>query len=152
MTLTEIMTMSKNFTDENPADDFVIKTANRCLYRVNSECGTSFPKFTSVSTEYTSMPGDELATLVTSYLSYGIKMSDGSIREAGMYLDEFGEALRFFKSNLGKLVDSYVEGDPESGINPELVSADGQGGVYSVDMSNAMDVGFFTSGTNGGSF
>ena len=86
--------------------------------------------------------------------SYGVKMNDSSLSEADRYLDEFYRALDNFKQALGDLVSSYDPNDStgNSGISPDLVKQEGFGGVYNIDTSNAIDVGFFGADSNGGNW
>ena len=76
-------------------------------------------------------------------------MNDSSLTEADRYLDEFYRALTNFKDILGTLVESY---DPEvenSGVSPDMISDIGFGGVYQIDTSNAVNLGFFGRNTGG---
>jgi len=150
MTLDEILVNSHFSTDENITQDIAISTANRAIALINTECKTLFPKFESYSETYTSMPSNWLFTLLSPYISYTIKMNDTSLSEADRYLEAFYRALNNFKDNLGALIDDYDETDPESGIDPSLVQDTGFGGVYEIDTTNAINVGWFSSNSNGG--
>ena len=79
-------------------------------------------------------------------------MNDSSLSEANMYLDEFYRALNNFKDNIGTLVDNYKNGDTANGISSEYINEEGFGGVYGIDTSGAINIGFFGSNGNGGSF
>lgn len=154
MKLSDIIANSEFFTDENADTTNYLSLANKALSIVNVECKTLFPFMTSESEDYKKMPKNWLFALLSPYLSYGVKMNDSSLSEADRYLDEFYRALDNFKQALGDLVSSYDPNDStgNSGISPDLVKQEGFGGVYNIDTSNAIDVGFFGSDSNGGNW
>lgn len=152
MTLTEILVNSHFSTDENITQDLALSTANRAIALINTECKTKFPKFETFTETYTYMPSNWLFTLLSPYISYTIKMNDTSLSEADRYLEAFYRALNNFKDNLGALIEDYDETDPESGVDPSLVQDTGFGGVYTIDTSNAIDIGWFGNNGNGGDF
>ena len=106
----------------------------------------------SLNAMYSYMPSNWLFALLSPYLSYAIKMNDSSLTEADRYLDEFYRALNNFKDKLGSLLASYDETDPDSGISPDMVVKEGLGGVYEIDTSNAINMGWFANDGNGGSW
>ena len=152
MTLSDIVTNSQFFTDETVAQINSVSVANKALSIINTECKTLFPFMENLTDLYTYMPKNWLFSLLSPYISYAIKMNDSSLSEADRYLEEFYRALNNFKDNLGSLLDSYVEGDPESGIAGDMVAEIGLGGVYEIDTSNAINIGFFGNNGNGGSW
>lgn len=152
MTLNDVIANSEFFTDENHDTVNYLSLGNKAIAIINTECKTLFPRLTSDSQAYLYMPSDWFFALLSPYLSYGVKMNDSSLTEANMYLEEFYRALNNFKDNLGSLVASYDEDDTtgESGISPDLIKDDGFGGAYTIDTSNAINIGFFGSNGNGG--
>lgn len=152
MTLQEIVNNSQFFTDETVAQLNSVSVANKALSIINTECKTLFPFMETLTDEYTYMPSNWLFALLSPYLSYAIKMNDSSLSEADRYLEEFYRALNNFKDNLGSLISTYDETDPESGISPDLIVEDGLGGVYQIDTSDAINVGWFGNSGNGGSW
>ena len=152
MTMQEVITNSQFFTDETVTQVNSLSVFNRALSIINTECGTIFPFVDNINTKYTSMPSNWLFSMLSPYLSYAVKMNDSSTTEADKYLDEFYRALNNFKDNLGSLIASYDETDPESGISSDLVVQEGFGGVYEIDTSNAINVGWFGNSSNGGSW
>lgn len=152
MTLKEITDNSAIFTDENLTSANLISLANKAISRINTECRTLFPFYDSINTEYKSIPSMWQFDLVSNYVSYGIKMSDSSITEADRYLDEFYKVLNNFKENIGILVDKYNSGDTENGLSPEFIDNEGFGGVFGIDTSGAINVGFFGNNGNGGCY
>lgn len=152
MTLKKIMDNSAIFTDENFSVEQIVSIANRAISRINAECKTLFPFYEDTSSEYIAIPSVWQYDMISPYLSYGIKMNDSSLSEANLYLDEFYKALNTFKDNIGSLVETYEKGDTENGLSGEYISTIGYGGVYGIDTSNAINVGFFGSNGNGGSY
>lgn len=152
MTLAEITKNSAIFTDENFSIDNILSLANRAISRINVECKTLFPFYTDTTSEYTAIPPIHQFDMISPYLSYGIKMNDSSLSEADRYLDEFYKALNNFKDNIGSLVEAYEKGDTENGLSSEYINSIGYGGVYGIDTSEAINIGFFGSNGNGGSY
>ena len=152
MTLAKIMDNSAIFTDENFSVEQIVSIANRAISRINAECKTLFPFYTYTTNEYTSIPAVWQYDMISPYLSYGIKMNDSSLSEANLYLDEFYRALNTFKDNIGSLVEAYEQVDTENGLSGEYINSIGYGGVYGIDTSNAINMGFSGSNGNGGSY
>lgn len=150
MTLQDIITNSQFFTDETIIQINSLSVANKALSIINTECKTLFPFMESLNAMYSYMPSNWLFALLSPYLSYAIKMNDSSLTEADRYLDEFYRALNNFKDSLGSLISSYDETDPESGISPDMVAKEGLGGVYEIDTSNAINIGWFGNNGNAG--
>lgn len=152
MTLKEIVNNSQFFTDETISNINYLSVANKAIAIINTECKTLFPRILVDSEPYTHMPKDWLFALLSPYISYAIKMNDSSLSEADRYLDEFYRALNNFKDILGTLVENYDEENPDSGVSPDMIADLGFGGVYQIDTSNAINVGFFGNSGNGGSW
>lgn len=152
MTLKTITNNSSYFTDENFTSEQLVSIANKGISRINTECNTLFPFFDNISEDYKAFPEMWMLDLLSPYISYGIKMNDTSLSEADRYLDEFYRALLQFKDKLGSLVDKYIEGDTVNGISPEFIDDVGFGGVFGIDTSAAINVGFFSNNGNGGSY
>lgn len=149
MTLKDIVTNSQFFTDESISNVNYLSVANKAIAIINTECKTLFPRIENDGEKYTYIPKDWTFALLSPYISYAIKMNDSSLTEADRYLDEFYRALTNFKDILGTLVESY---DPEvenSGVSPDMISDIGFGGVYQIDTSNAVNLGFFGRNTGG---
>ena len=152
MTLKTILKNSEIFTDEKFNEENLISIANKAISRINTECNTLFPFYGSVNDDYTAIPQMWQLDLVSPYVSYGIKMNDSALSEADRYLDEFYKALSNFKDKLGSLVDKYDSGDVINGISSEYLDSVGFGGVYGIDTTGAINIGFFGNNGNGGSF
>lgn len=152
MTLKNITDSSAIFTDEKFTDKDLMSIANKGISRINTECKTLFPYYTDTNVEYSAIPANWQMDLLSPYISYGIKMNDSSLSEADRYLDEFYKSLNNFKDNLGSLVDKYKDGDTINGISSDFIDEVGFGGVYGIDTSGAINVGFFGNNGNGGSY
>lgn len=152
MMLSAIIKNSNIFTDENLSSDSLLSIANKGIARINTELGTRFPEYKTVTEEYIALPASWQLDLISNYMSYGVKMNDSSLSEANMYLDEFYRILNNLKDKLGTLVDTYIAGDTINGISPEFIETEGFGGVYGIDTSGAINVGFFGDMGNGGCF
>ena len=152
MTLAEITKNSAIFTDENFSVENILSLANRAISRINVECKTLFPFYKDTTSEYTAIPPIHQFDMISPYLSYGIKMNDSALSEANIYLDEFYKALNSFKDSIGSLVEAYEQGDTENGLSGEYINSIGYGGVYGIDTSDAINIGFFSNNGNGGSY
>ena len=152
MLLRNIIANSALFTDEKFSDADLLSFANRAIARINNECNTLFPDYTTALEDYTAIPKNWQLDLISPYLSYGIKMNDTSIVEADRYLQEFYQVLNAFKGKLGSLVVKYANGDVVNGVSSEYVDPDGFGGAYGIDTANAVDGGWFGSNGNAGSW
>lgn len=152
MTLSDITKNSSIFTDESFSDADLLSLANRAISRINSECGTLLPFYIDLSSVYDALPDIWQLDIISPYISYGIKMNDSSITEANIYLDEFYKSLNNFKDKIGTLVEMYDNGDTKNGVSGEYINTVGYGGVYNIDTSDAINIGFFGNNGNGGSF
>lgn len=152
MTLKTITDNSAIFTDETFEDSDLLSLANKGVARINNSCSTLFPLYKSMNDTYDAFPDNWQLDLISNYVSYGVKMNDSSLTEASMYLDDFYKALSSFQDKLGTLVDNYENGNKANGVSPEYIDKTGFGGVYGIDTSEAVNIGFFGSNSNGGSF
>lgn len=152
MTLKEIVTNSQFFTDESISNVNYLSVANKAIAIINTECKTLFPRIEDDSLTYTYMPKDWLFALLSPYISYAIKMNDSSLSEADRYLDEFYRALNNFKDILGTLVESYDPEVPDSGVSSDMIAELGFGGVYQIDTSNAINIGYFGNNNSAGNW
>lgn len=152
MTLNDITKSVAIFTDEDFGNDDLLVIANKGISKINTKCATKFPHFETNSQEYDAIPKHYLLDLISTWISYGIKMNDSSLQEASMYLDDFYKVLDDFKEDLGRMVDNYKAGNFEDGISPDYIDTIGFGGVYGIDTSNAVNVGYFGNQGNGGCY
>lgn len=152
MKLMDVTENSAIFTDESFSDEYLLSLANKAISRINTECNTLLPFYKDLSTEYDALPDIWQLDLISPYVSYGIKMNDSSLTEADRYLDEFYRVLKTFKDQIGTLVEMYEQGDTTNGMSGEYINSIGYGGVYAIDTSGAINIGFFGNNGNGGSY
>lgn len=117
ITLRDLVEASDAWTDEFIIDEFILKYANQCMAYINTEVGLNLPYFTDDKSKYIAIPAKWLRRLVTPYLSWSIKMNDGSITEAQIY-------WQHFISGLGDFNDKAIgaEEDGSGGIvDPEYI-------------------------------
>jgi len=152
MTLKEIVTNSQFFTDESISTVNYLSVANKAIAIINTECKTLFPRIENDGEAYLHMPKDWLFALLSPYISYAIKMNDSSLSEADRYLDEFYRALNNFKDILGTLVENYDPEIPGSGVSSDMIAELGFGGVYQIDTSNAINIGYFGNNNSAGNW
>lgn len=152
MTLKEIVTNSQFFTDESISNVNYLSVANKAIAIINTECKTLFPRIEKDGEAYLHMPKDWLFALLSPYISYAIKMNDSSLSEADRYLDEFYRALNNFKDILGTLVENYDPEIPGSGVSSDMIAELGFGGVYQIDTSNAINIGYFGNNNSAGNW
>jgi len=123
--LSEIVTNADNFTDEEAEQSWALSYANDCISTINAEVGLLLPFVvrTDYNKPYTALDSTWFVNLLNMWLSWGIKMNDGSLSEADRYYQEFLRRLdRFKKVAIGS-------GDDGSGgvvdvayINQDLLS------------------------------
>ena len=141
MNLEQLINTASAYTDETFTASIGMSFANRAISKINTEVNLMLPYFdddgATSNTEYTALPKDWLIGLIVPYLCYSIKKNDGSDTEAERYSQEFYETLVSFKERAG-------------GVNPDGTSiisddykGDGFGGVYELDTSDAIDLGWF---------
>lgn len=152
MNLQTILNNTQLLTDETVTAGNALVYSNKAIARINNECGTKFPFYQDINSDYPSIPSSWQFDIVGAYLAYSVKMNDGSIREADRYLEDFYRQLENFKDNIGSLISTYEAGDTTEGLNPDLVKKEGYGGVYFIDTEGAIEKGFFGRRSNGGSY
>lgn len=117
MKLSDVNTVSDSFTDEVQSAQFSISYANQAISEINAEVGLILPFIKTVQEEYTALPDTWFHRLIGWFISYGIKMNDGSMNEALEYKDWFLRALQSFKE--------VAVGSEENGagglIDPEYI-------------------------------
>lgn len=130
MTLQELMQMSEDFTDETQTQSFGLSYANEALATISTRAGLLLPFISNIEEAYTALPKHWLVRLLSPYLSYGVKMNDASLSEAREYREKFELALMEFKDVAHNVVAEEFH-DPDST------------GVYQIDTSLAIDIGWF---------
>lgn len=112
MSFQEIAQTSDEFTDEMITDEQALRYGNEAIAIINSEVGINLPFAEKVNETYTALNGSWLLRLLSKYMSWGIKMNDGSVNEADRFLEQFYTALDSFRDKAVDLVDEeYVDED-----------------------------------------
>ena len=147
MKITDIMSYSDSFTDEVCSEEWARAFVNQAIGLINVTLQVSLPLLDSSASEYvaTILPDDYQNILFVPYVCYGVKMNDTSLNEADRYLNMFNTNLTFLKSNLSTVIPPEYQ-DPSG--NGEESTIQGKGGVYQIDTSNAINMGWFGPGTS----
>lgn len=125
--LKDLAVMSDDFTDEMLLESQYKSYANEALSIINTEVGLQLPFVKDVNEDYEALPPSWFVRLLNVFMSYGIKMNDGSLNEADRYYERFWIALGEFKEvALDILDDEYVDWDAQSkhlsriDVNPNI--------------------------------
>lgn len=135
-TLKQIMSWSDAYTDEVQVKTGAVGYANTAISRINTKFNLKLPFITDIEEEYSALDDSWFVLFMTNYLSYGIKMNDGSLSEAREYKQNFEQALYDF------------EGVDKSTVISEVYLGDGSP-MYQMDTSSAIDIGWFYHGNYG---
>ena len=139
MTLKQITNAANAFTDESYSTALVMHYVNQVIAMVNADIGSTLPFFANDTTEYVALSETWIRTLFIPYASYGIKQNDGSLNEASMFLNSFRNAFALLQQSKLTAIDVAYQG-------AEF------GGIYLVDTSNAINIGWFQSNTDDDGF
>ena len=134
MLISELMSRSDNFTDEQVTTSMAQSYVDEAISKINTELQLHLPFF-DLETNYTALNDSWQMQLFLSYINYGVKLNDTSLTEANIYLMSFQNAL----SNLrGKLENSVAETYWGSDNGDGTYNLEGFGGAYQIDTSNAI--------------
>lgn len=112
MRITDLSTTSDAFTDEYILPEDMLKFFNQGIAYLNSRLKTKFPFAKSAQEDYTALKETWLRQIVGNYMSYGIKMQDGSLNEAREYKEMFTLATI--------TLEEMMYGDNEDGSGGEV--------------------------------
>lgn len=90
---TEIAKLSDSYTDEMVMSGQVLHFFNGGISFINTELSTNLPMTDNAGQDYTALSDSWLNQIVGNYISWGIKMQDGSLNEAREYKDMFMRAI-----------------------------------------------------------
>jgi hypothetical protein len=101
MTITEITRIANNYTDEVFTASVCLDFANEAISKINIALGAKLPYYTPTGDYPTTIFGDEWQrTVVVPYVSYSIKLNDGSINESQVnFLQRFEQGMRELRKN-----------------------------------------------------
>ena len=149
MEITDIMKASDSYTDEICSEVWARYFINQAIAQINASLHTRLPLLNSEDSEYSKdilSDGWQNLLLVT-YVCWGVKMNDTSLNEADRYMNQFVQNLNLLKNTMSDNIPvEYTGGSQGDGSNN-----DGLGGVYQVDTTGAINLGWFgNSGGRGG--
>jgi hypothetical protein len=99
MTITEITRIANNYTDEVFTASVCLDFANEAIAKVNVALGTTLP-FMNLNNEYTALAEQWIRTVIIPYVSYSIKLSDGSINESQVnFLQRYEQGIKELKKS-----------------------------------------------------
>lgn len=110
MTLTELITIANNYTDENMTSGVLLGFTNVGISRINTSIGSKLPLFDTAG-EYTALSDDWLHVVVIPYVCWSIKMNDSSLNEADAYLSQFYQGLEELRKNKSKVISELHQGE-----------------------------------------
>jgi hypothetical protein len=139
MTLNDITTLANNVTDENYSAQLIIGYVNQAIARINATLDATLPVFTAIDVDYTALNDNWIRLLFVTYASYAIKANDGSLNEADRFRNEFETNFRLLEENRFKAIPTAYQGTEF-------------GGVYRMDTSVGINVGWFSKSNSGDTF
>jgi len=100
MTLTEITQIANDFADEQVTVAVTKGFANECIANINAQLSAKLPMFDAVDTDYTALSEVWLRSVVIPYVSYAIKLNDGSLNEADTtFIQRYNIGMSVLKKN-----------------------------------------------------
>jgi hypothetical protein len=116
MTITEITRIANNYTDEVFTNLVCLDFANEAIAKINVALGAALPDMTA-SADYTALASQWIRTVVVPYVSYSIKLNDGSINESQVnFLQRFEQGMRELRKNKKQAITENYRGDNFGGI------------------------------------
>ena len=110
MTLTEMTNAANSYTDENYKATQSLYFVNEAIGLINAELGCELPFIDSVNSEYLGLSETWIRQLLIPYIAYSIKINDGSLQEASMFLRGFENGLQRLYNNKDTAIDSDYQG------------------------------------------
>ena len=108
MTITEITRIANNYTDEVFTTSVCLDFANEAIAKINVALGVSLP-YMNLTDSYTLLDQQWIRTVIVPYVSYSIKLNDGSINESQInFLQRYEQGVRELK----KARSSVFPNDP----------------------------------------
>ena len=105
MTLTQMTTAANNYTDESATTTLTMEFANEAIATINSDLKCDLDFITSASTDYTAIPETYLRLVIIPYICYSIKMNDGSVTEAAIFMRKVEEGMQKLEKNKHLAID-----------------------------------------------
>jgi len=94
MTLTEMTTASNLYTDENFSAQQCLPFVNEAIGSINAELDCALPFIDSTSANYSALSETWIRQILIPYICYSIKMNDGSLNEANMFMRSYEQGMQ----------------------------------------------------------
>jgi hypothetical protein len=108
MNITEITRIANNYTDEVFTTSVCLDFANEAIAKINVALGVSLP-YMNLTDSYTLLNQQWIRTVIVPYVSYSIKLNDGSINESQInFLQRYEQGVKELK----KARSSIFPNDP----------------------------------------
>lgn len=137
MLLSKIISISNAYTDESVTTANALLFVNEAIALLNTKYKILLPFFEDATTDYDALGESWIRRILVNYVNYGVKMNDTSLQEADRYKAAFDLAVIDFASN-------YLDE-----LDPEYLG-ETMNNVYTIDTTNAIDMGWFTGRGRGG--
>jgi hypothetical protein len=116
MRITEITRIANNFTDEVFTNLVCLDFANEAIAKINVALGATLP-YMDLDSDYTALEEQWIRTVVVPYVSYSIKLNDGSINESQInFLQRYEQGVRELRKNKKQAISTTYRGDNFGGI------------------------------------
>jgi hypothetical protein len=118
MRITEITRIANNYTDEVFTTSVCLDFANEAIAKINIVLGAKLPYYNLTEDYPDTVLADEWQrTVIIPYVSYSIKLNDGSINESQInFLQRYEEGLKSLKKNKRDVVPEAYRGSNFGGI------------------------------------
>jgi hypothetical protein len=118
MTITEITNIANNYTDEVFTTSVCLDFANEAIAKINVALGAKLPYYAITGDYSTTILGDEWQrTVIVPYVSYSIKLNDGSINESQVnFLQRYEQGMRELRKNKKQAISENFRGTNFGGI------------------------------------
>jgi hypothetical protein len=94
MTLTEMTKSANSYTDENFSATQCLPFVNEAIGSINAELDCELPFINDVNTDYLALSETWIRQLLIPYIAYSIKMNDGSLNEASVFLNSYNQGMQ----------------------------------------------------------
>ncbi len=109
MTLTEMTSAANSYTDENFKPTQCLFFVNEAIGLINAELSCELPFIDAVNDDYAGLSETWVRQLLIPYIAYSIKINDGSLQEASMFLRGFENGLQRLYNSKDTAIDSAYQ-------------------------------------------
>jgi hypothetical protein len=113
MTITDITRIANNYTDEVFTASVCLDFANEAIAKINAALGAKLPYYQLTGDYSSTILGEEWQrTVIVPYVSYSIKLNDGSINESQInFLQRYEEGLKELRKNKKTAISSAKDAE-----------------------------------------